>query len=195
MDQSEKLFALQLSQLGSLGNYPSADMDLLGHIRSDPDIYAQLLDTLDWIRLDSVPEKYDRALTSYLDYQGTVAEQLTDPSQKTLYEIAYIGGLGNPENLFLDMFPEAANTPQQVVDILAQQSDVADIIHQEIAQVDRQISAFDPRSSSVVTDLANRFTPSRPEVPEDTSARAYAITSEQQRHLTEGGESQEDPFG
>jgi len=77
--------------LGNLGNYPEADIDLGGLLKGNTDIYNQLIDAIDWLRLDSLPEKYDRALSSALDFQGTIVEQLTDPSQKEFYEIAYLG--------------------------------------------------------------------------------------------------------
>lgn len=142
LSQSERSLALSLSSIGNLANYPSADVDLAALISSDPEIYAKLLDAIDWLRLDSLPEKYDRALSGALDYEGTVVEQLSDPSQKEFYEIAYLGGLGNAQNMFIDMFPEAKLGPSSdVVAALEDQANAQDAIREALGDYETLLQA------------------------------------------------------
>lgn len=136
----EKLLAVHLSDSSSLSQYPSADVDFMQVLQTNTSAFDQLVDALYWIEIDNLPKKYEYALIDSLEHEGGRMEQLTDPSQKELYEIGYFVGSGTPTQMYLDIFPEdKTGIPTLAMDIQAVQSDTSDTIIENKNTVARKL--------------------------------------------------------
>jgi len=95
-----------------------------------------------------------------------------DPSQKEFYEIAYLAGLGNAQNMFIDMFPEANLGPSSdVVSALAEQVDAQDAIRDALSEYRTLLQAVTGTSSGSDSGTGG--------------VSEFALTQEEQQALTQ----------
>ena len=87
------------------GNYPKPDVDLYALLAANETSIDSLANAVVWNNLSSPTTKYAYLLENFLDTDGNSPIPL--PGHRSDYEIAYIGGKGNAQNLFLKVDPEA----------------------------------------------------------------------------------------
>lgn len=89
---------------------------------ADPDIIVGLIDALRWKNL-AIEMKYQHVLNTSLSTSQT-AGTLLIPDKKNIYEIAYLGGEGDPLNFVFAFSPEGKQAlPSWFTDIQKKQSD------------------------------------------------------------------------
>ena len=95
----------KLYDLLKSGNYPKADIDLYALLATNSKTLDALANAVVWNNLASPTTKYSYLLENFLDTDGN--SPIPMPGHRSDYEVAYIGGKGNAQNLFLKVDPEA----------------------------------------------------------------------------------------
>lgn len=108
------------SKLINSGNSPAS---LAETLLADNDLRAGLIDALRWKNLN-IEMKYAHALDTSLSTSKT-ADSLLIPDKKKLYEIAYMGGEGDPQNFVFWFSPEGKTAlPGWFTDIQKKQKEI-----------------------------------------------------------------------
>ena len=80
-----------------------------------------------WYNEDNATSKYAFVLENYLDSDGNSPYPLA--GHKKDYEIAYIGGLGDAQNMLVKIDPEAKNPiPKSITDTQGEASALANVL-------------------------------------------------------------------
>ncbi len=115
---------LTYNQLKS-GDFPSVTVDLYGILANSANTLSTLTDTLLWYNEANATSKYGFILENYLDSDGNHDYPLA--GQRSNYEMAYIGGPGDAQNMYVKVDPEAKTTPpKEITDV---QTDYSTLIN------------------------------------------------------------------
>ncbi|MDD2745687.1 MAG: VCBS repeat-containing protein, partial [Candidatus Gracilibacteria bacterium] len=131
---------LLLYQTLKNGTYPEANVDLYQLLESNGNVLSTLADTLFWYNKSNATSKYSFILENYLDRDGNRDYPLI--GQHKDYEMAYIGGPGDAQNMYVKLDPESkGNLPKSITDIQAEYGSLTNLLD------GANISAYAPEDS------------------------------------------------
>lgn len=109
------------------GTYPEANVDLYKLLADNGNVLSTLADTLLWYNKSNATSKYSFVLENYLDRDGNRDYPLI--GQHKDYEMAYIGGPGDAQNMYVKLDPESkGNLPKNITDIQAEYGSLTNLL-------------------------------------------------------------------
>jgi hypothetical protein len=108
-------------------DYPLEGVDLYSRLAGAGNALDTIVDTVLWYNEENATSKYAFILEKYLDSDGNSPYPLA--GLKKDYEIAYIGGNGDAQNMFVKIDPEAKNpVPTAITDIQTEANSLANLL-------------------------------------------------------------------
>ncbi len=126
------------------GDYPNVTVDLFGILASSGNTLSTLVDTLLWYNERNATSKYAFVLENYLDTDGNREYPLA--GKRSGYELGYIGGPGDAQNMYVKIDPEAKIAPpKEITDIQTDAASLTQSMERILAHSRRilQISSVD----------------------------------------------------
>jgi hypothetical protein len=102
-------------------------VDLFGILANSGNTLSTLIDTLLWYNERNATSKYAFVLENYLDTDGNRDYPLA--GKRSGYELGYIGGPGDAQNMYVKIDPEAKNAPpKEISDIQTDASSLTQLL-------------------------------------------------------------------
>ena len=109
------------------GDYPSEGIDLYTRLASAGNALNTIIDTVLWYNESNATNKYAFVLENYLDRDGNRDYPLS--GMKKDYEMAYIGGNGDAQNMYVKVDPEAKIAPpREITDIQSEYGSLSNLL-------------------------------------------------------------------
>ncbi len=114
-------------QLMNTGAYPAANVDLYTMVASSGNMLTTLADTILWYNRTNATSKYSFILENYLDRDGNRDYPLS--GHHSDYEMGYIGGPGDAQNMYVKVDPESKGTlSKDITDIQADYGSLVNLL-------------------------------------------------------------------
>lgn len=102
-----------------VGTYPTNNIDLYASLAANSTALKSVVDSVLWYNLRNATSKYAFTLENSLDRDGNVG--YPPPGHKSDYEMAYIAGSGDAENMHLKIDPASKDgAPPEITSIMSE---------------------------------------------------------------------------